>query len=384
MMNRRRAIIKDTLNYRKTLFMIICILAFFVGVTIFTLLYMAKDNDYNNTIYQYFNISKRMHVNLMYTNISKDSIINGMNICSTLFIGTNYILALYYHNPSKIMRNLRWSTPAFAVLALELLVFNTEFYRKFYIGEFGVIPDTILFRNTYDDIHTFTIVFNFICLFTGLANIIFAGYNRTSIKALRLMKYYAAAIYLAICSLYFYMFFYLPTPLLWISRSTNYIGYLSLKMLPYHAVTSIIPYLVFILVVLMIAALSKYEKTIKKVQNDEYVFSNIVTSADISSRTFSHYIKNELVGIMAELDYLQKDMPEKKENIDVIRKTCSNMYNRLDVLQKHSNQVVLNQTQQNVNSLIENVLQYFEKIFAEQNVQLYYKKSNDPATILVI
>ena len=38
----------------------------FIGVTAFSMIYMAKDNNYDNIIYQYFNISKKMYGKLIY------------------------------------------------------------------------------------------------------------------------------------------------------------------------------------------------------------------------------------------------------------------------------------------------------------------------------
>lgn len=67
---------KDKFYFRRAFLSIIGMTVSFIGVVIFTMLYMAKDNNYYNTIYEYFNINKQLHAWMMYINIHKDMIIN--------------------------------------------------------------------------------------------------------------------------------------------------------------------------------------------------------------------------------------------------------------------------------------------------------------------
>ena len=57
--------------YSRVLLSIIGMSLSFIGVVIFTMLYMAKDNNYYNIIYKYFNISKDLHSWMMYINIDR-------------------------------------------------------------------------------------------------------------------------------------------------------------------------------------------------------------------------------------------------------------------------------------------------------------------------
>lgn len=49
----------------KTMVPVIGMLLSFLGVCFFTSLYMAKDNNYDNIIYQYFHISKQLHFRMI-------------------------------------------------------------------------------------------------------------------------------------------------------------------------------------------------------------------------------------------------------------------------------------------------------------------------------
>lgn len=86
----------------KTMVPVIGMLLSFLGVCFFTSLYMAKDNNYDNIIYQYFHISKQLHFRMMYLDISKFQIISGMNLCSVLFIVCNYFFHGPFMNTTKI------------------------------------------------------------------------------------------------------------------------------------------------------------------------------------------------------------------------------------------------------------------------------------------
>lgn len=78
---------------RTKIFLVFGMLFSFICVTLFSMIYMAKDNYFNNTIFQYFNISKELFGKLIYIDISKSVLVCGMNMSSLLFLICNYTLS---------------------------------------------------------------------------------------------------------------------------------------------------------------------------------------------------------------------------------------------------------------------------------------------------
>ena len=68
---------KEKSNIWRSFIPLLILFVSFVGITVFSMIYMAKDNNYDNVIYQYFNISKQMYGKLVYLNISKNMLAEG-------------------------------------------------------------------------------------------------------------------------------------------------------------------------------------------------------------------------------------------------------------------------------------------------------------------
>ena len=83
---------KEKSNIWRSFIPLLILFVSFVGITVFSMIYRAKDNNYDNVIYQYFNISKQMYGKLVYLNISKNMLAEGMNLCSLAFLLGNFLL----------------------------------------------------------------------------------------------------------------------------------------------------------------------------------------------------------------------------------------------------------------------------------------------------
>lgn len=369
-------------SYLKRTFLALLVMAFwFFATLVFTVLYMAKDNNYYNTIYQYFNISKEVHNWLLYIDIDKEIIVNGMNTCSIGFMACNYIFTktLDVHSDSKITKYMEHYFIANWIF--QLIIYNTYFYTYIYYGNSYFLIDAALIRRSYNIIHQYTVFSNAGCFIYGLSNIIRADFHQESIKVLKAIKYYMVLLDCGICILYFYMFYSLPDSFLWISRVLQYQTYESLDMMKYYRYTIIIPYVIIVLMVILVVYLNKYEEIIKKIDDDEYTFSSIIASSEVSTRAFSHYIKNEILGVIAEIDWINDDKTHLEEGLSCIKNNCVEIYERLDNLQSMSNRIVLNQSLQNILEIIETSLESMQAIFKEQEIQIEYDYKGKSALV---
>jgi signal transduction histidine kinase len=211
------------------------------------------------------------------------------------------------------------------------------------------------------------------------------AFRNESIKELKYIKWCMIMVNFGITGLYFCMFYSLPNSFLWISRVARYEIYNSMKIGSYFSMMKIIPYLIIFFILILCYNVVKYEKTVKRIENEEYMFSNIVASTEISTRAFSHYIKNELLGIISEVEYIMKNSGEEKgrriEGLDTIRSSCMEMYSRLDELQKNSNRIVLNQTLCDFCKIIDRAIDNERAEFEKKSIRLNYKRCEQRAVI---
>ena len=194
--------------------------------------------------------------------------------------------------------------------------------------------------------------------------------RKEPIKDLRVMKWSLTTMNAGICILYFYMYFSLPDSFLWMSRALNYTAYKSLDMPPYIRFMKMIPYLVILFLLFLLLSSYRYDRAARKLREKDYVFSTIAASSEISTRVFSHYIKNEMLGILSEAEWVMKAPEEHREGLETIRNSCLEVYERLDLLQQNANRIVLNQSLNNILMILADTLKKNKELFAENKIKL--------------
>lgn len=354
----------------------------FVGITSFSMIYMAKDNNYNNIIYQYFNISKEMYGKLIYLNISKDALAAGMNLSGLAFLMGNFLL-FWSSSPRKGRRK---RTGILIVLSLFLLlqavVYSTGLQKAIYFGKLGFLPSPKGFRRFYRIFHYMTMCGNFLILVCGCAWMFLVDLRREPIRELWRIKCFILMTEACLIGLYFYMYYSLPDAFLWISRSTGYIAWNSLDMAPYVRGMRLITYLIGLLLLLLFYALYRYQKMRRSVLEEEVVFSSIIASSEISTRSFSHYVKNELLGIIAEADLLSQKTAGEYAEPENIRSVCKEIYERLNELQKHTNRIVLNQSRQNLVEVITRAVEENRILLQREGCEILWEGAGEIVVFL--
>lgn len=358
-------------NYVKTL-LIAGMLLSFIGVTICSMIYMAKDNNYNNTIFQYFNISKQLYSRLIYLKVGKETLISGMNLCSLLFLYCHYTLSSLSRRRKASMTQKRMNHAFTLIWIIQGVLYQPFVYRFFYEGGLGFLPDPAAFRHFYSFFHRGTVLFNLLTLILAFSYMAESLKTKESIRELRYVKITFTLIDMGICILYFYMFFSLPSSFLWISRAADYVAYTSLEMNRYIVFMRIIPYLTILFILILWYNLFHYDKAQRQLKNEEHVFSSIVVSSEISSRSFSHYVKNELLAILTKSEYLMKKPDKDMEGLESIRQSCLAIYERMDELQRHSGRIVLNRSVNELHEIIRKVLQDNKSTFLMNEISVNY------------
>ena len=361
----------------------VILLSSFVGVTIFSMVYMAKDNNYDNMIYQYFNISKAFYGKLIYLDISKETLVNGMNWCSLLFLLGNFLLFRSLRSDRRKHKGRGAALLLCLYLLFQALAYHTGFQKLLYFGYLGFLPEPRAFRSCYTVLHYLTVTGNLFVLAASLWGMLFVNLRKELVPELFRVKLVIFLTQSALAGLYFYLYFSLPDAFLWMSRSTGYISYRSLTMAPYvkgmRAVTALI--IVFLLVLLYY--LYQYWKKRRKVQEEEYVFSSIIASSEISTRAFSHYVKNELLGIQAEAEPLAARLPENIPELENIQRSCREMYERLNELQKNSNRIVLNRSRRNLAEVITEAVEENRAILEKSGCRIVWEDGQKKAEVFL-
>lgn len=365
---------KEKTNVREALVPLLILFASFIGVTLCSMIFMAKDNNYDNMINQYFNISKELYAKLIYLHVSKETLINGMNLCSLAFLFGNFMLVWQISSTKEKKKRRGLLIAASVYLLLQAVAYNTGFQRSLYFGDMGFLPNPRIFRRIYGTFHYITVIGNFLMLIIGCGFLFLTDLRKKQIPELLRVKRAIFLTQISLAGLYFYMFFSLPDSFLWMSRSTGYISYHSLKIAPYVNGMRAVIWLILLFLIILFYNMYRYQLMRERVSQEEYVFSSIIASSEISTRAFSHYVKNELLGIMAEAEALSAKEKESVRELENIRKSCQEVYDRLNKLQKNSNRIVLNQSRQNLVEVIQSAVEENRAMLEKEGCHIFYEK----------
>lgn len=303
-------------------------------LTAASIIYMAKDNIFFNTLYGYFRITPGMHRYLMLLPISQETLLRCINLSAVIY----YFACLLF--PLAI--NLSYRTRTFKVLIFSLsplfifqaLLFEPSIIKLIYFSNSFLSADPGVFKNFYLYAGHFFHVLDYMCLCMSI--VLFLRLYFTSPK-LKLIRINIAIILISISilnSIFVYIFGWAPAQRLWMSRVASMVMFRPLPMVkpnslfPYYYLMSIGILLIFCF------AFMKYSRIIKRIEALEWEFNSRVDTAQTSVRAFCHYMKNQLLAVKAELESLQEKGEGEKtapdESIAVIREICDESYERLN------------------------------------------------------
>ena len=296
-------------------------------LTCASILYIAKDNNYFNTLYAYFRITPQMHSTFMYMPVDKATLLRCINLSAVAY----YYSCLYYPLKLNGGKNRRkYMAAVLPVFLFELLSFDPGVVAWLYLSNNWISSDPRFFRSIYQTLDVVFRIFNYGCLVGGFGLLLHAYLSSPKLKAIRLNL---AALMIAIVTLngiFIYIFGWAPTQRLWISKVAHYISYQSLQMVkpseffPYYYLISLA-----MLLVICVAVVRFYQMK-ARIRSQDWEFNRTVDVSQTTARVLCHYMKNQVLAIKAELEAMEPEADERMvARIKAIEEICDCSYQRL-------------------------------------------------------
>ncbi|MBB3111519.1 nitrogen-specific signal transduction histidine kinase [Paenibacillus phyllosphaerae] len=355
---------------KATLFMLLMGFAYLIVVSCI-MTYMAKDAYYYNSMDDYFGIKQSLQNQLMFLPISRFTLIRIFNLSTLLFLYAGLCSAVYFafHLTAKGGRRLLvWLAVPCAV---QLILYDPFVYAQLY---YGLYPDYMTSQgvvSAYEAIHTVTFVVNTLYVAAGILLLLYALYDAPKVRQIRSNIMMIAIAYISVHITYFYMNYWAPDMLIKVSEAAHFIRFQPINLVGNPSIYTLLPYIAGLCLLVSLYGIYKYARIQNSIRNQEAVISHNIDSALLTSRVFSHYIKNELLAIKAQSEYLAhvvedamgEKSPEVIEEIRVIEQRCNNVYHRLDAIH-----------QKNLKSKIElipvPIYELIDKLLGEMSMEL--------------
>ncbi|SFF18700.1 Signal transduction histidine kinase [Paenibacillus catalpae] len=350
---------------KATLFMLLMGLSYLIVVTCI-ITYMSKDAYYYNSLGNYFGIKKGLQNQLLFLPVSRLALIRIFHLFTLLFLYTGLCSAMYFAFDPDAKRSRRLLGIIAVPCVLQAVIYDPVFYEHLYYRLYPDYMSAQRLNSLYETVHKATLTVNTLFIATGIMLLLYALYNAPKVRQIRSNIVMISISYVSVQITYYYMNYWAPNILVHVSKAAHFVRYKPMNLVGNPSIYSLLPYVSGLCLFVSLYSIYKYARIQNKINNQETIISRNIDSALLTSRVFSHYMKNELLAIKAQTEYLEslyEEQPELVEELQVIEQRCNKVYTRLDAIH-----------QKNLKSRIElepvSLFDLLDKLLAEMGVEL--------------
>lgn len=312
-------------------FLAILLLAFLLDILSF-MLYLGKDNYYYNVIQNYFGISQQMWDYFIFTPFSQDWIIRMINLSSVVFLYFNIVfsesfLPLKIKQRGRLLRLLAIS-PVF-----QAFVYDPSLYKSMYLFLYPAYFSAASIEQFYSILSKITCAVNAGYLLLSASILVYSYVKQRSIKLIRSYMFLIVASYLSIIITYLLLLSWAPALLIKVSKIAHFTSYLSVSLSSNLLIYHVFPYFLIASLFVITFGIYRYTTYQQHVAAKNNSISTEIDAAAIATSVFSHYIKNQIISIMAQLEDAESQFPQTGEGgtpLQNIEKDCRNVLDHID------------------------------------------------------
>lgn len=297
--------------------------------------YMSKDAYYYYSLYDYFGINRNVQNQLLFLPISRFALIRILNFFSVAFLYTGLISAVFFaFNVTQKQGRILLLLLALPC-AIQVAVYDPYLYTFLYYRLYPAFVSSQGFVAAYEHIHRVTVAVNTLYIAAGIFLLLYALFDAPKVRLIRSNILMIVISYVSLQVMYYYINFWAPDVLIKVSKAAHFVRYKPLNLVGNPSMYTLLPYIAGFCLLVSLYGIYTYARIQNNIRNEEAVISRNIDSALLTSRVFSHYMKNELLAIMAQtelLELMSEHPPEVVREIRVIERRCRNIYDRLDVV----------------------------------------------------
>lgn len=367
---------------RATLFMLGMGFSFLLVVSgIIT--YMAKDAYYFYRLSGFFGITRDVQNQLIFLPVSRYLLIRIINLFSAAFLYSGLCSAIFFaFNISR--SKARLLLPLLAIPGIvQVVLYDPSFYTSLYYRLYPDYVSSQAFVAAYETVHRVTVVVNAAYIAVGIFLLAYALFDAPKLRQIRSNIAMILISYVSLQVTYYYLNFWAPDVLIKVSKAARYVRFKPINLVGNPSMYALLPYIVGFCLFISLYGIFKYARIQNRMRNQESVISRNIDSAVLTSRVYSHYMKNELLGIMAQTEFLEamvENRPEVVREIKVIEQRCLKIYDRLDIVHKKTMKSKMELEPVSLQELVEKSLKEMDPELRRINV--HYAPRPQPITIM--
>ncbi|WP_099203787.1 ATP-binding protein [Scatolibacter rhodanostii] len=326
----------------------------------FYLLYVCKDSLHLGVFLDYFPFPRKIVLWLYSLKISKMALLRILNLCSLFFLMCNVLFAssFYEKTSKKAEKIILTGCGVFCILLA--IVFDPQFYIAVYRWLYPRFFHAKTIENIFLAIGDFS---NVIYLVIQLICIVLVGVELIAylkIKLLRMNLLLVTLVYALLLFTYMLFFYRIPGTIIKYSKVADLITFRPIMNTTSMNYFRYFPYIVLSLLLLFAVAYFSLSVTKRNMDITHMEVSRSIQAANVSSRLFCHYIKNEILAISAEVETIPVN-EENRESVEGLLSRCETIYQKLDGIHKSIRENSMHIKRVSADEVIQSALAYVEK-----------------------
>lgn len=307
-------------------------------------------------------------------------IIRMLNISSVAVVYFGYLYSFSYREKIKSSSEVCFRYILLCFLGLQLLIYDSYVGYRMYLWAYPTFVSLEEIAAIRKIIHSATVSLNMGVILFGMFRLCVAYRKVYYLQFLRTYLIGEGVCYILIMLSYILMFWFSPTFLVKVSKIADYTTYLSVPLSSNEIIYTAYPY--YLLVTTFLCAFCIYEimSVRRKMREKTFTITKQIDAADTTSKTFCHYMKNELLAIQSEIELLTVT-EENKEGIEDLLLRCDNLYRRLDIIHRSTKHSELNLVETDMREFLEQMLERMKSEF--RNVTLEVKMEEEVPKVMI-
>lgn len=347
------------------------------------ILYLTKFNLYYNHINAFLKLTPGTLSYVIIQFLNADILIRMMNVGIALFYYSylSFIISLVQIPKQELKNKIIYILLLFP-LGLQVIVFDPQLNMYF---------QNILFK--YSLLQHFDTISKYMSFAFGTINVIYIIIGPLIlfltlvryIKVFQLKNYIIfSMINLTVLGIAFTVLFYwAPTSLVRVTFS-KYQNYIQPDLRLYFDNVYLLPVVILLTLVLMMINLFKYRSFLDFDKAQNLLTQKKIDTASIGMKVFTHSVKNHLLAIRSETEYLQSFLIENEEamySLKLIKESAEQSFLQIDRTTDRLNNIILQFELCDIHKPIENTMTKMNRQLKE--IELHYSPLNSKLNCMI-
>ena len=371
--------IYKNLSSRSVFFLCALTIGWIMAYISFTL-YLSKFNYYYNIANQFIDFGPGTWSRLVLGNFDTHTLIRLFHLGLILFYFSFLCFSISFTSNFRIRKKLRYLYLALGIVGLTQFLFYDPSINL-YLQELSSGTE-ILTRQYQQFSRIGDIVFqtvNYAYLIVSFVLFISHYIRYYKLRSIRDHSLYMMISLLPITFLQLFIFYWAPSNFVKITFSKSFINYsqppINLFLMEYR----FFPFLAIVAIGIMLYNIYKYKSNEARYSNINIITKKKIDTASLGIRAFTHAIKNHLLAIRSEAEYLQEKFANDEEalySLKLITDSCEHSFLSINQANEKLKHITLNIKTVPIEQPIEKAIQRFHSMLSDVEFQFEKPESS--------